>query len=52
MISHPLEGHAFAVFGDLTVPDQVDRLVRDSKAAAGSIDILVNNVCFGVQIWL
>ena len=36
-------GHAFAVFGDLTVPDQVDRLVRDSKAAAGSIDILVNN---------
>ncbi|MEW4402123.1 SDR family NAD(P)-dependent oxidoreductase [Agrobacterium tumefaciens] len=36
-------GHAFAVFGDLTVPDQVDRLVRDSKAAAGSIEILVNN---------
>ncbi|WP_236771485.1 SDR family NAD(P)-dependent oxidoreductase [Agrobacterium tumefaciens] len=36
-------GQAFAVFGDLTVPDQVDRLVRDSKAAAGSIDILVNN---------
>lgn len=36
-------GHAFAVFGDLTVPDQVDRLVRDSKAAAGSINILVNN---------
>lgn len=34
-------GHAFAVFGDLTVPDQVDRLVRDPKAAAGSIDILV-----------
>lgn len=27
------------VFGDLTVPDQVDRLVRDSRAAAGSIDI-------------
>ena len=36
-------GRAFAVFGDLTVSDQVDRLVRDSKAAAGSIDILVNN---------
>ncbi|ADY67834.1 SDR family NAD(P)-dependent oxidoreductase [Agrobacterium tumefaciens] len=36
-------GRAFAVVGDLTVSDQVDRLVRDSKAAAGSIDILVNN---------
>ncbi|NKK74003.1 SDR family oxidoreductase [Rhizobium leguminosarum bv. viciae] len=36
-------GQAFAVLGDLTVQDQVDGLVRDSKAAAGSIDILVNN---------
>ena len=36
-------GRAFAVFGDLTVSDQVDRLIRDSKATAGSIDILVNN---------
>lgn len=36
-------GRVFAVFGDLTVQDQVDDLVRDCQAAAGSVDILINN---------
>ncbi|MDI4233690.1 SDR family NAD(P)-dependent oxidoreductase [Bradyrhizobium sp. 31Argb] len=36
-------GHAHAVVGDLTVDDEVWRLVDEAQALAGPIDILVNN---------
>ena len=36
-------GKAVAVQGDLTKPDEVERLVADTVAALGPIDVLVNN---------
>lgn len=38
-----LGGHVYAVVGDLTVDDEVQRLVGEAQALAGPIDILVNN---------
>ncbi len=37
------KGRAYAVVGDLTVDDEVQRLVGEAQALAGPIDILVNN---------
>lgn len=36
-------GRAYAVFGDLTVDDDVQRLAEDAQALAGPIEIVVNN---------
>jgi NAD(P)-dependent dehydrogenase (short-subunit alcohol dehydrogenase family) len=36
-------GRAFAVVGDLTSDEDVERLVEEAESLAGSIDILVNN---------
>jgi NAD(P)-dependent dehydrogenase (short-subunit alcohol dehydrogenase family) len=36
-------GEAFAIRADVTSPDDVDRLVADSKAKWGSVDVLVHN---------
>lgn len=36
-------GRAHAVTGDLTIEDEVERLVAEAQALAGRIDILVNN---------
>lgn len=36
-------GQAFAVVGDLTIDDDVTRLVDEARMLAGPIDILVNN---------
>jgi NAD(P)-dependent dehydrogenase (short-subunit alcohol dehydrogenase family) len=38
-----LGGRAHAVVGDLTVDDEVQRLVDEAEALAGPIDILINN---------
>ena len=36
-------GRAHAVTGDLTIDDEVERLIDEAQALAGRIDILVNN---------
>jgi NAD(P)-dependent dehydrogenase (short-subunit alcohol dehydrogenase family) len=36
-------GRAHAVTGDLTIDDEVERLIDEARALAGRIDILVNN---------
>lgn len=36
-------GRAYAVLGDLTEDDAVERLVAEAQSAVGTIDILVNN---------
>ena len=36
-------GNAYAVVGDLTEDDAVERLVQDAERQAGAIDVLVNN---------
>jgi 3-oxoacyl-[acyl-carrier protein] reductase len=38
-----LGGRAHAVIGDLTIDDDVQRLVEEAQTVAGPIDILVNN---------
>lgn len=45
-VSHEISaqgGYAHAVIGDLTVDDDVQRLVDEAQALAGQIDILINN---------
>jgi NAD(P)-dependent dehydrogenase (short-subunit alcohol dehydrogenase family) len=37
-------GTAHAVFADISVPEDCDRLVDEANAAMGTIDVLVNNV--------
>lgn len=46
MVAHNISAHggrAYVVVGDLTIDDDVQRLVNEAQALAGPIDILVNN---------
>lgn len=40
---------AFALRADLSVPDEIDGLVRELKATAGRLDVLVNNAGHNVN---
>ena len=45
-VAHEIEdlgGTAFAIVGDVTIADDIARVVRESVAALGGLDILVNN---------